>query len=89
MNKSGSVTQFSEQQSLDCNKRCYGCNGGTSTGGFYYYESHNAYYESDYPYTGRDGTCTYDSSKASNVGISTYTKVTPNSYTALQAAVAQ
>jgi hypothetical protein len=28
MHKTGTVTQFSEQQLVDCVKSCYGCNGG-------------------------------------------------------------
>lgn len=62
MHKSGSVTTFSEQQLVDCVKTCLGCNGGWPGHSFYYYESHGAYYEADYPYTAADGTCTYVSS---------------------------
>jgi C1A family cysteine protease len=87
--KTGYVTQFSEQQLVDCVISCLGCNGGWPGHSFYYYESHGAYYEGDYPYTAADGTCTYEASQASNVGVSTYTKVTPDDYTALQTAIAQ
>jgi len=86
--KTGYVTQFSEQQLVDCVQSCLGCNGGWPGHSFYYYESHGAYYEGDYPYTAKDGTCTFVDSAASNVGVSTYTKVTPDSYTALQTAIA-
>ena len=53
MNKGPSVpvTQFSEQQLVDCVKSCFGCGGGWPGHSFYYYESHGAYYEQNYPYT--------------------------------------
>lgn len=81
------VSQYSEQQLVDCVKSCLGCNGGWPGHSFYYYESHGAYYENNYPYTATQGDCTYEASKASNVGVSTYTKVTPDSFEALQTAI--
>ena len=86
---SAPVTQFSEQQLVDCVKSCFGCGGGWPGHSFYYYESHGAYYEQNYPYTATDGTCTYVASAASNVRVSTYTKVAVNDYVALQTAIAQ
>lgn len=90
MNKGPSVpvTQFSEQQLVDCVKTCFGCDGGWPGHSFYYYESHGAYYEQNYPYTATGGTCTYVASQASNVTTATYTHVTPSDYAALQTAIA-
>lgn len=87
-NKTGAVAQFSEQQLVDCVKSCYGCNGGWPGHSFYYYQSHGPYYENDWPYTATDGTCTYSSTMATNIRVATYTKVTRDSYTALQSAIA-
>jgi len=93
MNKGSSVpvTQFSEQQLVDCVKSCMGCNGGWQGHSFYYYESHGAYYEQNWPYTSgttmKAGDCTYVASAASNVTVATYTHVTPNDYVALQQAI--
>jgi cathepsin L len=53
----GNLLSFSEQQQVDCNRNCYGCNGGWSEYSFHYWESTGANLESDYRYTGRDGSC--------------------------------
>ena len=42
---------LSEQQLVDCDTVCYGCNGGWAYQGFIYFESHYAMYESSYKYT--------------------------------------
>ena len=95
MNKGPSVpvTQFSEQQLVDCVASCLGCNGGWPGHSFYYYESHGAYLEQNYPYvsgtTHTAGTCQYVASQATNVTVATYTHVTPSDYVALQTAIAQ
>jgi cathepsin L len=68
--KNGKLLSFSEQQQVDCNRNCYGCNGGWAEYAFYYWQtSHGAELESDYTYTGRDQSC-----KANN--YQTYTQVT-------------
>jgi hypothetical protein len=45
--------------------------------------------EADYGYTGVDGTCAYDATKATSVSVKDHVMVTPNSVAALQAAVDQ
>jgi len=44
--------------------------------------------ESEYPYKGKDVTCKYSKSKATNVEVSTYKNVTPKSVSQMKAAVA-
>jgi len=83
------VTQYSEQQLVDCVKSCYGCNGGWPGHSFYYYESHGPYLENEYPYTAKDGTCTYVASQSQNLRVASYSHVTADSYTATQAGIAQ
>lgn len=48
---------FSEQQLVDCDTKSYGCNGGWMDFAFTYLETHQFCTESEYPYTGTDGTC--------------------------------
>jgi C1A family cysteine protease len=89
MNKgTSSVTQISEQQLVSCVTTCSGCNGGWYTNCWYYYLSHGAYYEADWPYTATNGSCTYNSADATNVRLSSYRNVTAKSISALQSAVA-
>jgi len=56
--------------------------------GFKYVEQYPLELESDYPYTASGGKCQYDASLG-KVQIKSYVDVTPNSPSALQAAVAQ
>lgn len=63
---SGNLLQFSEQNLIDCIKTCLGCNGGWPNKALFYimetqYDQFAS--ESDYPYTGVEGTCNLDSSK--------------------------
>lgn len=39
--------------------------------------------EADYGYTGVDGTCAYDATKATSVSVKDHVMVTPNSVAAL------
>jgi len=57
----GTLQIFSEQQLIDC---VYGCSGGLANSGYKYYQSHCKKISylavctpSEYPYTGRQGTC--------------------------------
>jgi len=58
-----SLTSLSEQQLVDCSTQNSGCSGGLMDYAFQYIESNPLESESDYPYTGRDGSCHYVSSK--------------------------
>lgn len=68
--------RLSEQQLVDCNKadptlatqkpynRNYGCNGGWMTYAWYYHFYEGAMLDADYAYTGVEGECQYDATKA-------------------------
>ena len=59
----GNLQSYSEQQLVDCSRQNNGCNGGLMDYAFQYIETSPLEQESDYPYTARDGTCKYVSSK--------------------------
>jgi len=57
--KKGTLEMFSEQELVDCS-RSYGnegCNGGWMSWAFEYIKDKGISKRSEYPYTGRDGTC--------------------------------
>lgn len=63
--KKNSSVIFSEQQLVDCDKVDQGCNGGLMEDAFKYVEGTSGLMlSSDYAYTGKEGSCKYDSSKA-------------------------
>ena len=67
--KKGELPSLSEQNLVDCVTTCYGCNGGLMTSAYDYVvrrQSGHFMLETDYPYTGYDGTCRYSSSKATS-----------------------
>jgi C1A family cysteine protease len=88
--KTGQLTSFSEQQLVDCStaQGNMGCNGGLMDYAFTYLESNAIETEASYPYTGRDGKCTYETSKGVDVVVS-FTDVPANDPAQLQAAAAQ
>ena len=61
----GKLQSYSEQQLVDCSGKYgnMGCNGGLMDNAFKYIETAPLELESDYPYTARQGSCNYDSSK--------------------------
>lgn len=59
----GKKDKFTEQQLVDCNKTTYGCQGGWPDLAFKYLQTAGIEAEASYPYTARDGTCQYSSSK--------------------------
>jgi C1A family cysteine protease len=83
----GQLLSFSEQQIVDCDTTTNeGCDGGWPYLAIEYAGQNGLELESDYPYTGQDGTCRYQSSKAHKVA-SNYTFVTPNSTDQLKSAI--
>ena len=85
---SGLVT-LSEQQLVDCETVDAGCGGGMTYNAYTYLCDHKAYLEKDYPYTATDTACTYEESKASDITLSTYVCVYPQSPAGMRPAVAQ
>ena len=80
----GQLLSFSEQQLVDCAGIRYGnmaCNGGLQDNAYKYYEAgHNAYAESDYPYTSgttkKASSCKYSAGDAGMTTVTNYTHVT-------------
>merc|ERR1711998_671110 len=84
----GTLTSYSEQQLVDCSKQNNGCNGGLMDYAFKYIETAPLETESDYPYTARDGTCSYVASKG--VGqVKSFADVSSGSASQLKAALAK
>merc|ERR1712025_1532707 len=78
----GAITSLSEQQLV-------GCSGGLMDNAFKYVEASGGLCsESEYAYTGRDGTCKSSSCGTFYDPISSYSDVTADSATSLEAAVA-
>jgi len=76
---------------IDCSGRYgnEGCNGGLMDDAFKYVEASGGLCsESEYPYTARDGRCKSSSCGTKYDPISSYSDVTADSETSLQAAVA-
>ena len=84
---SGNLQSYAEQQLVDCDTACYGCNGGWANEGFIYFQSHFAMFESSYPYTAKDGTCKYSATNNSGVNTTTYTWVTTQNIDAMKTAL--
>jgi C1A family cysteine protease len=84
--KTGQLLSFSEQQILDCDTADYGCQGGWMHKAMEYTAANGLETESDYPYTAKDGKCSYDAKKAYQVN-SGYSFVTPKSSDQLKAAL--
>lgn len=86
----GTLLKFAEQQLVDCAGIRYGnfgCNGGLQQRAYKYYESYGAMLEADYPYTAKDGSCAYDADLATNVEVSDFSLVTPDSESQTLAAI--
>lgn len=74
--KNKEMILFSEQQLVDCEHDCMlfpgtteqvcdeGCNGGLMPNAMTYAMREGMMTEADYPYTGKDGKCKYDATKA-------------------------
>ena len=86
----GNLVSLSEQQLVDCS-RSYGnmgCNGGLMDSAFNYAKAYKMETESDYPYTARDGSCSYDASLG-QVSVTGYTDVSTYSESQLKAAISK
>ncbi|KAG6556369.1 hypothetical protein Mapa_002312 [Marchantia paleacea] len=80
----GKLISLSEQQLVDCDHQCdpqiqyacdSGCNGGLMTNAYeYVIKAGGLEKESDYPYTGTDGKCKFDSNKIV-VKVSNFTNI--------------
>jgi C1A family cysteine protease len=82
----GTLLSFSEQQIVDCDTTCYGCDGGWPYLAMVYTAANGIEQESTYPYTGVDGTCAYN--KADTTAVNTnYAFVTAESTNALLTAI--
>lgn len=83
------LVSLSEQQLVDCVTVDDGCNGGMTYDAYTYLMTANAYLEDDYAYTAKDGVCHYKASKASDITLSTYVCVQPQTPASMKVAVAQ
>jgi len=86
--KHNTLYNLSEQQQIDCNYQCSGCNGGFEYYVFNYLETKYAMTEASYPYRARKGTCKYESGNTTDVSCSTYALVTKDSPDAMKAVLA-
>jgi cathepsin L len=83
--KNGTLLSFSEQQLVDCDYYCYGCNGGNADLAFTYWKrNHGPVLEKTYPYTAQQGNCKNYPAVTTVTG---YVDVTSGSETALKNAV--
>ena len=53
----GTIVPMSQQQLVDCDYSCSGCNGGLTQYAFNYFYYNYAINETEYPYKGVDGVC--------------------------------
>jgi len=86
--KTGNLLSLSEQEIVDCDHTSYGCRGGFQAHAFTYLESHKTELESAYPYTARDGSCSYNAAKG-QFEVLGYKNVPANSVAQLKAAITQ
>jgi C1A family cysteine protease len=83
------LTSFSEQQIVDCDKTCDGCGGGWPYLAMAYVAENGLETETEYPYTGANGKCSYNKAQATNTTVTGAAFVTPKSSADLMAAVYQ
>ena len=85
------LESLSEQQLVSCDKLDQGCNGGTMDHAFKYAEKNGLALGSQYPYTGKTGSCqpSLTTPPARDSKVVSYVDVPANSEAALKAAVAK
>lgn len=87
--QTGSLVSLSEQNLVDCDKTCNGCNGGLMDYAFAFIKQESGLdTEASYPYEGLDDTCRF---KSSSVGAtdSGFVDVAKNDISALKQAIAK
>jgi KDEL-tailed cysteine endopeptidase len=84
-----SPPSLSEQQLVDCDDQSDGCQGGLMDFGFDYEEKHSMCTEAEYPYMGKDLSCSDSVCANQTFKVVNYTDVTPNSKSAMKTALTQ
>jgi len=86
--KTGNLVSLSEQNLVDCVTKDYGCNGGLPADGVeYVIKNKGIDTEKSYPYTARDGRCSY-SKNAIGATMSKVVAIKSGSEASLQSALA-
>ena len=84
------LVSLAEQQLVECVTADNGCGGGMTYDAYTYLMDAYAYLEDDWPYTATDDAdCTYERSEASDITLSSYVCVQPQSPEGMKPAVAQ
>jgi len=86
---SGTLLAFSEQQLIDCDPQNNGCGGGDSFLAYEYFETSFVETETQYPYVGVNGTCTYNPTSNTGVLVTDWTTVQPRDVEQMKAALAE
>merc|ERR1712013_424701 len=87
----GDITTISEQELVDCSGSFgnQGCNGGLMDDAFKYIQKEQGLCsEAEYPYVGKDGTCSASSCATRYDAISSFSDVKADSFASMEEAVA-
>jgi C1A family cysteine protease len=83
-----SLISLSEQELVDCDKYSNGCNGGSMQTAFVWFKKNMSELETDYTYTGKDGSC-MESSYTGQFESTGYKNVSAENMDALMSAIEQ